>query len=329
MPFNILVHVLEHEGTPSKDSLAALAQAAELAAALGGQADALLLGGDELTDELCASLGAYGAARVLRSHGPLSLAQPVVDALDAAIDRYGYRYVILGGGLLGPEIGAGLGARRGAGVTVEVTAIAARDGELVAERPIFAETQICEARFRGELGIIVARAGAFEVAPASKPGAAEIVELDVPLRPYSTRPQVVRRDEQRGAELDIEGAEVLIAGGRGLGDPGSFRLCEELAAAFGDGAAVAATRPVVDAGWYPYAAQVGQTGKTVAPKLYLAAGISGAIQHRVGMQGSGTIVAVNKDASAPIFDCCDLGVIGDLKQILPKLTAAVAAAKGA
>jgi electron transfer flavoprotein alpha subunit len=329
MPSDILVYVLEHEGTPSKSSLGVLAQAAELAAELGGQADALLLGGEEATDELCALLGAYGAARVLRSHGPLGLAQPVVDALDAAIDRCGYRYVILGGGLLGPEIGAGLGARRSAGVTVETTAITARDGELVAERPIFGETQISESRFRGELGIIVGRAGAFEARPATTPGAAEVVELDVPLRPYSTRAQVVKRDEQRGAELNIESAEVLVAGGRGLGDPESFKLCEDLAAAFGDGAAVAATRAVVDAGWYPYAAQVGQTGKTVAPKLYLAAGISGAVQHRVGMQGSGTIVAVNKDAGAPIFDFCDLGVVGDVKQILPKLTVAVAAAKGA
>ena len=118
---------------------------------------------------------------------------------------------------------------------------------------------------------------------------------------------MVTRGEQRGADVDIEGADILVAGGRGLGKAEGFELAEELAAAFGGNSAVAATRAVVDAGWYPYAAQIGQTGKTVAPKLYLAAGISGAIQHKVGMQGSENIVAINKDANAPIFEFSDLG----------------------
>jgi electron transfer flavoprotein alpha subunit len=124
----------------------------------------------------------------------------------------------------------------------------------------------------------------------------------------------------------IEEAEIIVAGGRGLGKPESFSLVEDLAQALGG--AVGATRAVVDAGWYPYATQVGQTGKTVAPKLYIACGISGAIQHKVGMQGSGTIVAINKDRNAPIFDFCDLGVIGDLHEIVPKLTDLVRQRKG-
>ena len=140
---------------------------------------------------------------------------------------------------------------------------------------------------------------------------------------------MVTRGEQRGADVDIEGADILVAGGRGLGKAEGFELAEDLAAAFGGNAAVAATRAVVDAGWYPYAAQIGQTGKTVAPKLYLAAGISGAIQHKVGMQASENIVAINKDANAPIFEFSDLGIVGDLNKILPKLTEAVKAKKGA
>jgi electron transfer flavoprotein alpha subunit len=138
---------------------------------------------------------------------------------------------------------------------------------------------------------------------------------------------MLTRGEQRGADVDIEGADILVAGGRGLGNAEGFELCRELAQAFGPGSAVAATRAVVDAGWYPYSAQIGQTGKTVSPKLYLAAGISGAIQHKVGMQASENIVAINKDANAPIFEFSDLGIVGDLNKILPKLTAAVRAKK--
>ena len=136
---------------------------------------------------------------------------------------------------------------------------------------------------------------------------------------------MVRRGEARGEEIDIEGADHLVAGGRGLGGPEGFELCEALAEALGG--AVAATRAVVDAGWYPYSTQIGQTGKTVSPKLYLAAGISGAVQHKVGFQSAQNIVAINKDANAPIFEYCDLGVVGDLNKILPRLTEAVRAKK--
>ena len=139
---------------------------------------------------------------------------------------------------------------------------------------------------------------------------------------------MLERGEQRGADVNIEDAEILVAGGRGLGKAEGFEQLQTLAGAFGGNSAVAATRAVVDAGWYPYAGQIGQTGKTVAPKLYLAAGISGAIQHKVGMQSSENIVAINKDANAPIFEFSDLGIVGDLNKIVPKLTEAIKAKKG-
>ena len=137
---------------------------------------------------------------------------------------------------------------------------------------------------------------------------------------------VGQAEEPEAAGPSIEDADVIVAGGRGLGAPEAFALVEELAGALGG--AVAATRAVVDAGWYPYATQVGQTGKTVAPKLYVAVGVSGAIQHKVGMQGSATIVAINKDPHAPIFEYADLCVVGDLNEIVPRLTELVRQRRG-
>jgi electron transfer flavoprotein alpha subunit len=263
---------------------------------------------------------------VFRAKGAEGLAQPVVDAMAKVIEENGHGYALFGGGLLGFEIGAGLAARLNGGVTMEVTGVRAEDGKLVAERPILQDSQISVSRYKG-LGIIIGRINAFEIKETGG-GAAEVVDVDVAYSDFSNKATMVQRGEQRGADVDIEGADILVAGGRGLGKAENFSLAEDLAKAFGGNSAVAATRAVVDAGWYPYAAQIGQTGKTVSPKLYLAAGISGAIQHKVGMQSSENIVAINKDAGAPIFEFSDLGIVGDLNKILPKLTDAIKAKKG-
>jgi electron transfer flavoprotein alpha subunit len=322
----LLVYALHYEGEFNKNSLGAVSEGAKLAGELGGDCAAVVVGdGDDLTDELCASLGRYGASKVYRARAPEGLAQPVVDAMAKVIQDDGYRYALFGGGLLGFEIGAGLTARLNAGVTMEVTAVRAQDGKLVAERPILQDSAVVEVGYTGEPGIIIGRLNAFDVAEEGE-GSAEVVDVDVQLEEHSTKAVMVNRGEQRGADVNIEDAEILVAGGRGLGKAEGFELAEALAEALGG--AVAATRAVVDAGWYPYAAQIGQTGKTVAPKLYLAAGISGAIQHKVGMQASEHIVAINKDPNAPIFEFSDLGVVGDLNKILPKLTDAVKARKG-
>jgi electron transfer flavoprotein alpha subunit len=324
---DILVYALHYEGAFNKNSLGAVSEGARLASEIGGECHAIVVGGDDLTDELCGSLGSWGAAKVYRASAPEGLAQPVVDAMAKVIADDGHGYAVFGGGLLGFEVGAGLAARLGAGVAMEVTAVTVQDGKLVAERPILGDSAISEISFRSDVGIVIGRLTAFE-ADESGAGAAAVADVEVEPSPQAAQATMVTRGEQRGADVDIEGADILVAGGRGLGTAEGFELMEQLAGAFGGNAAVAATRAVVDAGWYPYAAQIGQTGKTVAPKLYLAAGISGAIQHKVGMQSSENIVAINKDSNAPIFEFSDLGIVGDLNKIVPKLTDAIKAKRG-
>jgi electron transfer flavoprotein alpha subunit len=321
----ILVYALhDDEGNFNKNSLGAISEAAKLAGELGSEAAAVVVG--DVSDDAAAGLGSHGAKRVFRAkEAPEGLAQPIVDVMAKVISDEDFSYALFGGGLLGFEIGAGLTARLNAGVTMEVTKVKVADGKLVAERPVLQDSAIVDVGYVGEPGIIIGRLNAFD-ANEGDGGSAEVVDVDVELSDWSTKARMVTRGEQRGADVNIEDAEILVGGGRGLGEKDNFKLAEELADALGG--AVAATRAVVDAGWYPYAAQIGQTGKTVAPKLYLAAGISGAIQHKVGMQNSENILAINKDPNAPIFEFSDLGIVGDLHKILPKLTEAVKAKKG-
>ncbi len=320
----ILVYALhDDEGNFNKNSLGALSEAARLAGELGTEAAAVVVG--DVADDAAAGLGAYGVAKVYRcKEAPEGLAQPIVDVMAKVMTDNDFSYALFGGGLLGFEIGAGLTARLGAGVTMEVTEVNVRDGKLVAQRPILQDSQIAEVGYVDEPGIIIGRLNAFDANESG--GTAEVEDVQVELSDWSTKAKMVTRGEQRGADVNIEDADILVGGGRGLGKTENFEVAEQLADSMGG--AVAATRAVVDAGWYPYAAQIGQTGKTVAPNLYLALGISGAIQHKVGMQNSENILAINKDQNAPIFEFCDLGVVGDLHKIVPKLTEAIKAKKG-
>src|SRR6188768_1534683 len=323
---DVLVYALHYEGQINKNSLGAVSEGARLASELGGECHAIVVGDKAgLGDDVLAPLGAHGASKVFRAEGPEGLAQPVIDAMAKVIGDGGHGYALFGGGLLGFEIGAGLAARLDAGVCMKVTSVRVEDGKLVAERPILQDSQISDVHYRSGVGVIIGRLNAFE-AKETGGGAAAVEDVNVEFAPHSLKATMVQRGEQRGADVNIEDADILVAGGRGLGKAEGFELCESLAEALGG--AVAATRAVVDAGWYPYAAQIGQTGKTVAPKLYLAAGISGAIQHKVGMQSSENILAINKDQNAPIFEFSDLGVVGDLHKIVPKLTEAIKAKKG-
>jgi electron transfer flavoprotein alpha subunit len=315
----------DDEGNFNNNSLGAISEAAKLAGSVGGDAAALVVG--EIDDAACAALGKYGAAKVYRAKSvPEGLAQPIVDAMAKVMTDNGISYALFGGGLLGFEIGAGLTARLNAGVTMEVTAVKADGDKLIAERPVLQDSAVVDVGYVGEPGIIIGRLNAFD-ASESGSGDAAVEDVDVELSEFSSKARMVTRGES-GDEggVNIEDADILVGAGRGLGGPDNLPVAQELADALGG--AVASTRAIVDAGWTPYATQIGQTGKTVAPKLYLAAGISGAIQHKVGMQSSENILAVNKDPNAPIFEFSDLGVVGDLHKILPKLTEAIKAKKG-
>src|SRR5437588_10084539 len=182
---DVLTYVLHYEGAFNKNSLGAVSEGAARAAEIGGECHAVVVGGDDLTDELCGTLGAYGAKKVFRGKGPEGLAQPVIDVMAKVIDDGGHGYALFGGGLLGFEIGAGLAARKQAGVTMEVTAVKAEDGKLIAERPILQDSKISVSRYQGDLGIIIGRINAFEIVQGDG-GAAEVVDVDVEYSPWST-----------------------------------------------------------------------------------------------------------------------------------------------
>jgi electron transfer flavoprotein alpha subunit len=308
-----LVFLESHDGELTKGALGVLGKAVSL----GGDVAGVVLGSG--VRDAAAAAGAFGASTVyVVDDDALAapLPQPHVDALAAVVKESGADTVLFAASVLAADVAAGLAARLEAGLNWDLTDLRLEGGELVGVRPALGDTVLVEVGWASTPRIALIRSGTFD--PVESGETAEVKDVAVSFEDFSTRARLVEHLTEKASGPSIEDADVIVAGGRGLGSPEGFSYCEELAEALGG--AVAATRAVVDAGWYPYAAQVGQTGKTVSPKLYIALGISGAIQHKVGMQGSGTIVAVNKDPNAPIFDFADLGVVGDLTQIAPKLT---------
>jgi electron transfer flavoprotein alpha subunit len=317
----ILVFLEHHEGELQKGPLGVLAKAASLA---DGEVAGAIVGPGAAG--LAAEAGRHGAAKVWVAEDAAleaPLPQPRVDVLAKVVEAGGYDTVLFAASVLASDVAAGLAARLDAGLNWDLVDLVREDGRLVGKRPALGDTVVADVGWKGSPAIGIVRAGTFE--PAESGGEAEVEQAPVELEDFSTRATMLDQAHEEQAGPSIEDADVIVAGGRGLGGPENFALVEGLAKALGG--AVAATRAVVDAGWYPYSAQVGQTGKNVSPKLYVACGISGAIQHKVGMQGSNVIVAINKDANAPIFEFSDLGVVGDLHQVLPKLTELVRARK--
>jgi electron transfer flavoprotein alpha subunit len=308
-----LVFLEHHEGELQKPALGVLSKADEL----GGDVAGVVLGSG--VRELAPRAGAYGASKVYVADKPeleKPLPQPRVDALAALVREQGIDTVLFAASVLSADVAAGLAARLGAGLNWDLTDLVQENGTLIGKRPALGDSVYVDVGWNGEPRLALIRAGTFD--PKETGGEAQVEDFEVEFEDFSLAATMLEQAHAQSEGPSIEDADVIVAGGRGLGSPENFKLVEELAQALGG--AVAATRAVVDAGWYPYATQVGQTGKTVSPKLYVACGISGAIQHKVGMQSSGVIVAINKDPNAPIFDFCDLGVVGDLHEIVPKLT---------
>ena len=317
-----LVFLEHHDGELQKDSLGVLGKATQL----GGKVSALIAGSG--VEALAQQAGRFGAGKVYIADDPAleaPLPQPRVDVAADLIRRHGFETVLFAATVLTADVAAALSARLDAGLNWDLVDLVQEDGKLVGKRPALDDTVYVDVGWKNEPKLALIRTGTFE--PVETGGEAEVEKVDVQLEDFSTRATMIEQAHEESEGPSIEDADVIVAGGRGLGGPHNFALVEELAKALGG--AVAATRAVVDAGWYPYAAQVGQTGKTVSPRLYIAVGISGAIQHKVGMQASNVVVAINKDPNAPIFEYADLGVVGDLHEIVPKLTELVRQRKAA
>ena len=286
---------------------------------LGGTVDAVVCapppgavhGGDQL--------GRFGADKVITltnpgfaKYAPEGCAQAIAERVKAG----GYDVVLFAASATGKDLAPRVAAKLGVARAPDVTDVAVDGGGIVATRPVYAGKALLKVKVTGKPAIVSLRPNVFTPVERPKAGAAETVAVSVPAGRVTVR-------EVKAAEagsLDVAEAPIVVSGGRGLKEPANFKVLEELARAFGGKAEVGASRAVVDAGWRGHADQVGQTGKTVSPTLYIAVGISGAIQHLAGMRTSKVIVAINKDKDAPIFKVADYGVVGDLFEVVPRLT---------
>ena len=304
------------DGTPTKPTLELLTLARRL-----GDPVAVVLG--EGAASAAAALGEHGATRVLSVADPALadyLISPKVEALDHLVQQVQPAAVLISSSPEGKEIAGRLAVRLGAGLITDATDL---DGDGSTAQSVFAGNWTVKARVRRGTPIVTIKPNA--VTPEPSPAAGAVEEVQVTISDTAKGARIVATEpKQASGRPELTEAAVVVSGGRGTA--GNFAPIEDLADALGG--AVGASRAAVDSGWYPYAYQVGQTGKTVSPQLYVAAGISGAIQHRAGMQTSKAIVAVNKDPEAPIFALADLGIVGDLHKVLPAATQEIRRRKG-
>jgi len=294
------------------------------AARVLGEPAAVVVGKPGTADPLVDGLKAAGAAKIYVAESDTAenyLITPSVDVLAALAESASPAAVLLAASADGKEIAARLAARIGSGLLVDVVGVEAGPKAI---HSIFGGAFTVEAQTNGDTPVITVRPGAVDAEPSD--GAGEKVTVEVPEAAENAAKVTKREPAVAGDRPELTEATIVVSGGRGVGSAEKFSVVEELADSLG--AAVGASRAAVDSGYYPGQFQVGQTGKTVSPQLYIALGISGAIQHRAGMQTSKTIVAVNKDEEAPIFEIADYGIVGDLFKVAPQLTEAVKTRKG-
>jgi electron transfer flavoprotein alpha subunit len=293
---------------------------------LGAEVVAVALGA---VTQKADKLGEFGATKVLsdaRGEHDEYFVLPAVEVVSALAQERKPVAILFGGSYDGRDIGTRVAARLGVGMAAFATEISLEGDDVKVDVPIFGATLVSHKTFGGDgPRIVTIRPKAFAAEPAGG-GAPTVEEVSPELSEGSRRVKVLETKVEESEGPKLEEAAVVVTGGRGMGGPENFPILHDLADLLGG--AVGATRAVVDAGWVPYAMQVGQTGKTVKPNVYIAAGVSGAMQHTVGMKGSKNIISINKDEEAPIFKLSDLGIIGDVHKVLPQIIDAVKAKKG-
>jgi electron transfer flavoprotein alpha subunit len=312
--------LVEHAEGNLKNITAELITAARVL----GEPSAVVVGAPGTTEKLTEGLKAAGAAKIYAAESDTAeqyLVTPKVDVLVALAESASPAAIVVAANAEGKEVAGRVAAATDSGLLYDVVGV--KEGP-VGVHSIFGGAYTTEAKAEGDSPVIALRPGAVEAEPVA--GAGEVVSVEVPEQAENATKVTSRQPAQKSARPELTEAKIVVAGGRGVGSKENFNVVEELADAFGG--AVGASRAAVDSGFYEGQFQVGQTGKTVSPQLYIALGISGAIQHRAGMQTSKTIIAVNKDEEAPIFEIADYGIVGDLFKVTPQLTEAVKARKG-
>ena len=315
---HVLAVLEQRDGALRKVSHEVVTGGRRLADALGsGTVDALVIAAGAVRGT--EALGGFGADNVITltnpafgSYAPEGYARAIADRITAG----DYRAVVFAASATGKDLAPRVAARLGRPLAQDVTDLAVERGVVIAIRPVYAGKALLKVKVARSPALLSLRPNVFTPVQRPKSGAPETLAVEGAVG------RVVVKQIKAAPEgtLDVAEAPIVVSGGRGLKEPANFKVLEELAAAFGGRAAVGASRAVVDAGWRPHADQVGQTGKTVSPTLYVAVGVSGAIQHLAGMRTSKVIVAINKDKDAPIFKVADYGIVGDLFEVVPKLT---------
>ncbi len=317
---NVLAVVEQRSGSLRGTAREVVTAAAQLASTLGGSAHALVVGGEGVAAG-AGSLGGFGAEVVkVAEHAALGAYHPegYAGVVARAVREGGYGAVLFAATGQGKDLAPRVAAALDVPLAADVTGLSVEGGRIVMTRPVYAGKAFTRITVDASPVVASLRPNVFQ--PEERGGAGTVEALTVDLDPSSWPTRITSFEATGGDVPDVSEATVVVSGGRGMKDPEHWALLEELRAALGDQAGLGASRAVVDAGWRPHGEQVGQTGKTVAPKLYFAIGISGAIQHLAGMRTAGTIVAVNRDADAPIFKVADYGIVGDLFDVVPRLT---------